>query len=124
MNAVGWFEIYVTDMPRAKLFYENVFERRLEKLDSPGPGLSEMWAFSGQPSRPGATGALVKMDNGPAGPGGVIIYFVCDDCAVQVSRAEKNGGKIIKPKFSIGQYGNLALVTDPEGNMIGLHSMQ
>jgi predicted enzyme related to lactoylglutathione lyase len=24
-NPVGWFEIYVDDMPRAKAFYETVF---------------------------------------------------------------------------------------------------
>jgi len=28
-----------------------------------------------------------------------------------------------KPKTSIGPYGYMALVTDTEGNMIGLHSM-
>ncbi|MBM4231128.1 MAG: VOC family protein, partial [Gammaproteobacteria bacterium] len=25
-NPVGWFEIYVQDMPRAKAFYEAVFQ--------------------------------------------------------------------------------------------------
>jgi len=35
-----------------------------------------------------------------------------------------NGGKIVKEKFSIGEYGHIALVTDTEGNMIGLHSMK
>ena len=33
-------------------------------------------------------------------------------------------GKIVKEKFSIGQHGHIALATDTEGNMIGLHSMQ
>lgn len=27
-NPVGWFEIYVQDMPRAKAFYEGVFGGR------------------------------------------------------------------------------------------------
>ncbi len=36
----------------------------------------------------------------------------------------KSGGQIVKEKMSIGQYGNIALVMDTEGNMIGLHSMQ
>jgi len=30
----------------------------------------------------------------------------------------------MKNKFSIGQYGFIAIVTDPEGNAIGLHSMK
>ena len=29
INPVGWFEIYVNDMPRAKAFYESVFEQKL-----------------------------------------------------------------------------------------------
>ena len=29
-NVVGWFEIYVQDMPRAKAFYEAVFQIKLE----------------------------------------------------------------------------------------------
>jgi predicted enzyme related to lactoylglutathione lyase len=124
MNAVGWFEIYVTDMSRAKAFYESVLDRKLEKLGNPGSGVSEMWAFSGNPGAAGATGALVRMEDGPSGAGGVIIYFVCDDCAVESRRAARSGGKIVKEKFSIGEYGHIALVTDTEGNMVGLHSMK
>ena len=40
-----------------------------------------------------------------------------------MKRAKKCGGKIQKPKMSIGEYGNISLVYDTEGNMIGLHSM-
>ena len=29
-----------------------------------------------------------------------------------------------RPKFSIGEFGHIALVVDTEGNMVGLHSMQ
>ena len=34
------------------------------------------------------------------------------------------GGEVVRPKFSIGQYGHIALAKDTEGNLIGLHSMQ
>ena len=40
-NPVGWFEIYVQDMERAKKFYETVLQTTLEKLNTP----SEMWVF-------------------------------------------------------------------------------
>ncbi len=123
-NAIGWFEIYVKDMPRARKFYEAVFARKLEKFGDPGSGVSEMWSFPGKSDNVGATGALVKMENGPSGMGGVIIYFVCEDCAVESARIVKNDGKIVKEKFSIGQHGFIALATDTEGNMIGLHSMK
>ena len=59
-NPVGWFEIYVQDMERAKAFYQKTFQVTLEHLESPG---LELWAFPplGQPTNPGCTGALVKM---------------------------------------------------------------
>ena len=120
-NAVGWFEIYVQDMNRAKTFYESVFKTQLQKLESPGV---EMWAFSMQPEANGASGALVRMEGFPSGGNSTIVYFICQDCSVEAKRASTQGGKIFKEKFSIGQYGFIALVTDTEGNMIGLHSMK
>lgn len=120
-NIVGWFEIYVQDISRAKAFYQNTFQVTLERLESPG---MELWAFPMQPDSSGCAGALVQMNGKDSGVGGTIVYFVCADCAVEASRAVENGGKIQKEKMSIGQYGFIALVLDTEGNMIGLHSMQ
>ena len=121
-NPVGWFEIYVQDMERAKAFYQAVFEVELSTLESP-PGL-EMWAFPMQMESYGAPGALVKMEGCGSGDNSVLIYFSCADCAVQAAKAVKAGGKIHKEKMAIGQYGHIALVVDTEGTMIGLHSMQ
>jgi predicted enzyme related to lactoylglutathione lyase len=118
-NPVGWFEIYVQDMSRAKAFYESVFATRLERLESTG---LEMWAFPGQSNGVGATGSLVKYEGYPSGGNSTLGYFSCADCAVEARRASSNGGKIFKEKFSIGRYGFIALVTDTEGNMVGLHS--
>jgi predicted enzyme related to lactoylglutathione lyase len=120
-NVVGWFEIYVQDIDRAKAFYQNTFQATLERLESPG---IELWAFPMQPHNGGCAGALVKMNGKDSGVGGTIVYFSCADCAVEASRAAQNGGQIQKEKMSIGQYGFIALVLDTEGNMIGLHSMQ
>jgi uncharacterized protein len=120
-NAVGWFEIYVQDMARARAFYESVFSTRLERLE--GPDI-EMWAFASRPEQPGAPGALVKMEGFPSGRNSTLVYFTCADCATEAKRASESGGSIFKDKFSIGQYGFIALVTDTENNMIGLHSLQ
>ena len=120
-NPVGWFEIYVNDMPRAKAFYEAVFGRTLTSLASPG---IEMWAFPMGEQTYGASGALVCMPGFPAGGNSVLVYFSCADCAVEAAKAVQAGGKVQREKMSIGQYGFIALVTDTEGNMFGLHSMQ
>jgi uncharacterized protein len=120
-NPVGWFEIYVQDMSRAKSFYEKTLEVTFEKLESPEV---EMWAFPMNMDNPGAPGSLVKMEGMDSGSGGTVVYFSCNDCAVEAGRAAKNGGKIVKEKFSIGEYGFIAFVNDTEGNMIGLHSIK
>lgn len=39
-NPVGWFELYVSDMNRAKIFYEKVFNRPLSDLPMPGADYS------------------------------------------------------------------------------------
>jgi len=118
-NPVGWFELYVQEMPRAKAFYETVFGVVLEFL----PGTEyEMWSFPMDMERYGSPGALIKMEGCPSGPGGTLVYFSCEDCAVESARAVEAGGTIFKEKFSIGPYGFIALVQDSEGNLIGLHS--
>src|SRR5687768_13062101 len=118
-NPVGWFEIYVQDMNRAQQFYEKTFEVKLEPLPS---SIIKMLAFPMKPDIPGSSGALVKWEGKGSGGGGTIVYFSCDDCAVEASRAIRHGGRVFKEKFSIGQYGFIALVFDTEDNMIGLHS--
>jgi hypothetical protein len=120
-NAVTWFEIYVQDMPRARAFYERVFDRKLERLDS---GDIEMWAFQGVMDKYGSGGALVRIPGVPSGGPGTIVYFECEDCAVEGARVVGAGGRIHREKISIGQYGFVVLAVDTEGNMFGLHSMK
>lgn len=124
INPVGWFEIYVQDMARAKRFYESVFQVKLERLDSPAEMQIELWSFPMAKDQMGASGALVKMEDGPSGGNAVLVYFTCIDCAVEAAHATPSGGKLIREKMSIGQYGFIALIADTEGNMVGLHSMQ
>ena len=119
-NIVGWFEIYVQDMNRAKKFYESVFKVQLTKL----PAGIEMWAFPMKSEAPGCPGALVQAPGMESKMGGTVVYFHTEDCAVEAERAAQNGGKIAKGKFSIGQHGFISLVTDSEGNLIGIHSMK
>ncbi len=120
-NPVNWFEIYVDDMERAKKFYEEVLGVKLDKL--PGPDI-EMWSFPMEENGAGAAGSLVHMDGFKAGGNSTLVYFSCEDCGVEEGRVESAGGKVFKPKFSIGDYGFIALATDTEGNMFGLHSMK
>jgi len=120
-NPVRWFEIYVQDMERAKRFYQSVLQAKLEKLNSPA---LEMWAFPMQRDHTGAAGSLVRMEGVASGGNSTLVYFGCEDCAIEAARVTESGGSIHREKMSIGEYGFIALAIDTEGNMFGLHSMQ
>lgn len=119
-NPVRWFEIYVAEMSRAKTFYESLLKIKLSEMPFTE---GEMWGFPSNPDKWGCSGSLVKIKG--LIPSGIstIIYFGSDDCAVEEKMIPKLGGKIHKPKMSIGQYGFITLAIDTEGNMIGIHSM-
>jgi uncharacterized protein len=123
-NPVGWFEIYVDDMDRAKAFYQTVLKVELEQLADPTEGHADMWSFASNSEQYGASGALVKMDGISAGGNSTHVYFSCEDCAVEEARVVEAGGSIHQPKTSIGEYGYCTLAIDSEGNMFGLHSQQ
>ena len=118
-NPVRWFEIYVQDMDRARRFYEAVLDTKLVRLDSGG---IEMWAFPSTQDHYGACGTLVKVDGVRSGGNSTLVYFGCDDCAVEAGRIAGAGGTVQREKMSIGQYGHVVLALDTEGNLIGLHS--
>lgn len=124
-NPFTWVEIYVEDMSRAQKFYETVLEIKMSELPmSEDMGEIHMLSFPFAENEKNISGALVKMENMSPGKGGTVIYFTCDDCAVEESRVEKAGGKVLQSKMSIGEYGYVSIVMDTEGNPIGLHSMK
>ncbi|MFT7616301.1 MAG: putative enzyme related to lactoylglutathione lyase [Candidatus Woesearchaeota archaeon] len=122
-NLVGWFEIPVTDIQRAKKFYETLFECTLEdaKMEQ-----CDMFFFPGGMESPGAMGALVKGENYKPSADGVLIYFAApqDDIPLGLKRAAENGGKVILEKMSLGEHGFMGGFIDTEGNRIAIHSMK
>jgi len=121
-NPVTWFEIYVDHMERAKNFYQRVFDCFL--VSQPTDGSFELWQFPDAMNHHGAMGALVKHPMRKPSSEGTLVYFHCDDCAVQIAIALQNGGQLFRPKSSIGPNGFIAIIGDTEGNAIGLHSFE
>ena len=118
---VGWFEIPVTNMERAKKFYETVFNITISvhELD----GLIMGW-FPSAPDKSGAMGSLVKHDLYiPSDTKGPVLYFSCKDLSIELNRVGGAGGAILQSKKEIGEgHRFMALVKDTEGNRIALHS--
>jgi uncharacterized protein len=120
-NPVSWFEIAATDLERAKVFYSKVFDHEMQFIDMPGAPMYMMMAGD---DAPGSGGALVQSENNTPSSDGSIIYFSCEDVAIEAAKIEPAGGTLIMPKESIGEFGFIAMFIDTEGNRIGLHSNQ
>ncbi len=122
MRKIGFFDLYVDDIDRAQAFYETVLDTELTPMDDPTDPTIQMRSFGDDFASHGAGGALVKLDHASPGPGGSMVYFSCEDCAVEAGRVPAAGGTIVREKYAIGEHGFVAIVADTEGNMIGLHS--
>lgn len=123
-NMVGWFEIPVTDMERAKTFYETVFQIKIEVHDFGG---TLMGWFPNKEGGPGCSGSLIQLQEWyiPSNKEGVLIYFSSEDLQMELDRIESAGGKILKPKTQISpDIGYMGLFHDSEGNRIALHSKE
>ena len=120
-NMVGWFEIPVIDMDRAKSFYNKIFNIEIQVQDFAG---TLMGWFPFAEGKSGASGSLIKQEAYiPSNDKGVLIYFSSEDLNNELNRIEASGGKIIQPKTQISpDVGFMAVFLDSEGNRIALHS--
>lgn len=117
---VGWFEIPVNDMARAKQFYETVFKVELKEVDL--GGFIMAW-FPDNNGGPGATGSLVKQETYIPSQEGTMVYFMSEDVQNELDRVEDAGGKIYHPKTKISdEHGFMGAFIDSEGNRIALYS--
>ena len=122
-NPFTWVEIYVDDMSRAQKFYETVLQIEMIPMQAPGEfGDLEMLSFPWAQGESNISGALCKTSEMKPATGGTLIYFTCEDCAVETARVENAGGKVLQEKFPIGEHGFCSVVMDTEGNTIGFHS--
>jgi predicted enzyme related to lactoylglutathione lyase len=121
VNPVGWFDIYVSDIDRAKKFYETVFN--IQFTDLPIEWGKQSF-FPADFESVGCTGALVEKADRVSSENNTVVYFNSNDCVTEEMRVEDAGGKILRPKMSIGEFGFVSILMDTEGNTIGLSSRQ
>ena len=117
-HSLNWFEIPVSDLARAKTFYETIFDITLGEYDLQG---TQMATF---PSGEGkfVNGALAKGPFHKPGDGGAVVYLNANPSIdAVVGRIAEAGGRVLLPTTSIGPIGFMALFADIEGNVVGLH---
>lgn len=115
-NTVNWFELFVTDLNRAQAFYEEALGTTLKSEN-----------FMGEPhaifKAEGVAGALVVRKERKPSAEGALVYLACNGRLDAVlGRVEKAGGRVLLGKTEIGPPGFIAIISDTEGNQVGLHS--
>jgi predicted enzyme related to lactoylglutathione lyase len=95
-NPFTWVEIYVSDMTRARKFYEEVLQIEMIPMETPGEaGDLEMLSFPWKEGGANISGALCKTSETQPGPGGTLVYFTCEDCAIELARVPAAGGQVL-----------------------------
>ena len=117
-NAVTWFEIPTVSIERAASFYGAILDVTLR----PWPGTEPCRMF---PVGDAGVGGCLAERSGqkPAGDG-TLVYLNVDGKLDQVlERAQQSGSTLVVPRTAIdGGFGFYAVITDSEGNHVGLHS--
>jgi uncharacterized protein len=125
MGRVLHFEICADDVPRAKLFYEQVFGWTITQRDE------AYWEIkTGDPTQDphasigGIDGGLVKRDGQPPLHDSPVTAYVCtidvDDLAVSIHKVIEHGGNLIVDKREVPGTGWVCYCKDTEGNMFSM----
>lgn len=125
-NVLTWFEIPVSDIDRAKTFYETILDiEMIQRKD----GNDEAVFFPFDPNVIQATsgritGVLTKTDrNTPSDRGTVVYINASPDIQLVLDKVNQSGGKIVLPRTKMPA-GFIAVIIDTEGNKVGLHAEQ
>ena len=125
-NIITWFEIPVSDIDRAKTFYEAILDIEMVKRED-GNDEAVFFPFNPdviQATSGRVTGVLSKSArNAPSGNGTVVYINASPGIQTVLDKVEQAGGKIIVPKMKIPA-GFIAIIIDSEGNKVGLHAEQ
>lgn len=119
---ISWFEISVSDLHRARQFYESIFEIEM-KEETMGPMQMAVFPYD----REKATGGcLLQGPHCAPSREGVVLYLNAGDSVDTVlDRVAAAGGEITVPKTALPPgMGFFAHIVDTEGNRVGLHALK
>jgi len=127
-NLINWIEIPVSDMNRAKTFYENVLEARIDIDEKIAPGFKMGIINIPHMEKTDVSGALVEGEGYKPGTNNTLIYFNANNCGGVdgfLERVQQAGGTVTCPKILITEeFGYCGFFIDTEGNRMAVHSMQ
>ncbi len=104
-------EIPATDRQANAAFYQKVFGWTFTHSDEPMP-----YTMSDTPN----VGIGMPDTGDNYKPGDVLVYISSEDVAADLDAIEAAGGKRVRGPFMVGDFGEMALFTDPTGNLLAL----
>ncbi len=99
-----------TDFERTKGFYGGLFEWSFQDWDG------NYLLFQS----PGGIGGGFEKVSAPNPGKSPVVYVLVEDVEPYVVRAAELGGGVVMPKTQIGDVGWMALLSDPDGNHVGV----
>jgi len=117
-NPVNWFEIPVSDMARAKTFYEKALGVDIQENEM---GPNKMGWFPMEQGAMGAAGTLIQGEGYQPSHAGSLVYLHVDKIDPTLEAIDSAGGKTLMPGTNIGEHGFIAHFEDSEGNRVALH---
>jgi uncharacterized protein len=137
-HAFSWVELPSLDFDRAIEFYSAVLNRDIvvhePDSDESINGRAGMFHSEDEIDETTVSGMIVESDEyisesgatisySPSDTGAIIYLTVDGDLDDALSRAESAGGEVVIPKEEIpGHNSHYAIITDTEGNRVGLVS--
>jgi predicted enzyme related to lactoylglutathione lyase len=112
-NPVMWFEVAAKDRESMKGFYSGLFDWKLSDMEE----MPYTAIDAGGEGIPGGIGQAEGHD------GRVTFYVEVDDVEAGLAKAESLGGSRVMEPIDIPS-GKIGLFADPEGQVIGLMTMQ
>jgi predicted enzyme related to lactoylglutathione lyase len=112
-NTLVWNELQTRDVAGAKAFYAAVFGWTYDKMHG-----DYIVCKAGDRIQAGIFQLTKEMADVPANWAN---YFLVEDAAATVKRAEELGGETAVPSTSLGESGRFAVLRDPQGAYFSLH---
>jgi uncharacterized protein len=115
-NSVTHFEVFASDVERAREFYENVFGWTFESAGPPDLYL----IATGPDTDPGLRQGLIAKRSGPAAKGPLNAFRVTigvKSVADTMALVESAGGKLRSPIIDIPHVGKVVEIADTEDNV-------
>ncbi|MHA1235259.1 MAG: VOC family protein [Promethearchaeota archaeon] len=118
MTKIVHFEINADDPLRAKKFYEDVFNWKIEKWEGP----MEYWTIdAGDEDEEGISGGLQKREE----PEDQIFNYIKVSSVDNFSKKiEESGGTLESPKITVPGVGDFYMFKDTEGNKLGIMQVE